>query len=239
MVRRCVWGGAAAVCVAATTAAAATIDTHLFDRPWPHEWAHRYEVGRHMVDWRQGGSRATGTFACAQATVPLPQETMWELSSDFPALGRMTPAIKAVRILDQQPTHQIIEVDLHVFWKDLRLTFEVDRQPPRAMQFRLLRSGAGHCQGVCLLTENPTASLNGKAMPATTTVELFLWVKPTRRISTRLLLFVERTTILQGVKGFLAACDARDPAILSTPRQDEHRFSNRRAPNGNSAKHNL
>ena len=226
------WGGVAVACVAAT-AAAATIDTRFFDRPWPHEWTHRYEVGRHVVDWRQGGSRATGTFARARAAVPLPQETVWELSNDFPALGRMTPAVKAVRMLDEQPAHQIIEVDLHVFWKHLRLTFEVDKQPPRAMQFRLIHSGAGQCQGVCLLTENPQALVNGKAMPSTT-IELVIWVKPTRRISTRLLLFVKRTTILQGIKAFLAACDARAPTVPPTPKLNAHRLPNGRSSYGSS-----
>ena len=226
MLPRALWMSASALCVAAT-AAAATIDTQFFDRPWPRQWTHRYEVGRHMVDWRQGGSRAEGTFAQARCAVPLPRQTVWTLSTDFPTLWRMTPAVKAFRILEQQPAHQVVEIDLHVFWKTVRLTFAVDYDPPRAMQFRLIDHIAGTCQGICTFTEEPPTRRGATAASATTTVELLMWVKPTRHIPMRLLWFVERTTILQGIKAFLAACDVRDPTI--PPRKHE-----RRIPSGHS-----
>lgn len=191
-------------------ASAGTIDTARIEADWPRQRVQVLEVGRWQVRWRQRGSRSEGVFAGVRFISPLALERMWERSSDFTAIGAMTPGVSAVRVLEESPPgasprRRVIQVDVTVLWKTLPLRFEIEEEPPRAMRFRLANAGLGEYRGVCILEpEGPAASGQGSA----TAVELSTWLKTARPISPRLLLFIERVTMLHAVKAFLASCEA-------------------------------
>jgi hypothetical protein len=86
-----------------------------------------------------------------------------------------------------------------------KLRFEVERDPPRAIRFRLAHQGLGEYWGLCRFEEDEERK---------TTVELATWVQPARPVPLRLLLVVERMMLLKGVREFLDACEV--PARPST-----------------------
>ena len=203
---RWVWWGAIGALCAALSAGAATIDTEFLQQPWPKQRVRDLEVGRYEVRWRERASRKDGIFAGVRFTAPLERQRVWELSNDYTSIGTMTPGVTAVHFLEQTPTRQVIQIDVKVLWKTLRLTFEVEQEPPQAIRFRLVNQAIGEYRGVCLFEEaqNP-ASPNGATRH--TNVELATWLKPSRPVPMGLLLFVELMTLLQGTKEFLYSCE--------------------------------
>ena len=184
-----------------------TITTDFLEQPWPRQWVRDLEVGRYDVRWRQRASRKEGIFAGVRFVAPLERQTVWALSTDYSDIGKMTPGVTAVRFLEQQPTRQVIQIDVKVLWKTLRLIFEVEQDPPKAMRFRLRNPALGEYRGVCLFQESSHEA--GQNQPNGTTVELSTWLKPSRPVPMGLLLIVERMTFLQGVKEFLTSCERR------------------------------
>jgi len=196
----------------APAVSAGTIDTDFLQRPWPKQRVRTYEVGRAEVRWRQQASKAEGVFAGVRFQVPLPRQQAWDLSSDFSDIGQMTPGVTSVRFLEQTPTRQVIQIDVKVLWKTLRLKFEVEEEPPKVMRFRLVNQVIGEYRGVCVF--EASAMRQGSAsQEEETTIELSTWLKPARPIPMGWLLFVERMTMLNGIRKFLASCEAhRAPA---------------------------
>ena len=188
-----------------TGAASATIDTDVLQRPWPKQWVRDIEVGRYQVRWRQLASRKEGVFAGVRFTAPLDRQALWPKTSDFTAIGRMTPGVTAVRFLEQEPHRSVIQLDIQVLWKTILLTFEIEEDPPRAMRFRLVNETLGEYRGVCWMEDPP--AMPGASMATGTIVELATWFKPARPIPTGLVLLIERMTFLQGVKEFLESCE--------------------------------
>ena len=166
--------------------------------------------------WRQRASRKDGIFAGVRFTAPLDRQTVWELSTDYSDIGKETPGVTAVRFLEQRPTRQVIQIDVKVLWKTLRLIFEVEQDPPNVMRFQLRNSPLGEYRGVCQFEDSPDDPAHGRSKG--TTVELSTWLKPTRPVPMGLLLVVERMTFLQGVKSFLETCEAHGTATIEPRR---------------------
>ena len=186
---------------------AGMIETAELQRPWPRQWTHTFIVGRHPVEWRQSATKFEGIRAAVRFSAPFDRQRVWKLSTDYTDLGRMTPGVTAVRFLRNEPTHQVIQLDVKVLWKTLPLIFDVEQDPPKAIRFRVIHPMVGDYRGVCLFEEVPPPPT---AVPAsaTTTVEMATIFRPTRRlIPAGLLLLVERFTFLRGVGAFLDACE--------------------------------
>lgn len=193
-----------------TTAWAGTIDTSVLEAPWPKQHVHDTEVGRYAVRWRERASKTEGIFAGVRFTAPVPQQTAWDLANEYQDVGEMTPGVTAVRYLERSQMRERIAIDVKILWKTLTLTFEVEKEPPRIMRFRLVNEALGEYRGLCLF--EPSAAPAGAAAEPSTTVELATWLKPNRPVPMRLLLLVERMTLLQGARRFLEACSLQ-PAI--------------------------
>lgn len=185
---------------------AGAIDTEFLQKPWPRQIVRHLEVGRQEVQWRQRSGRREGVFAGVRFLAPLDRQSVWDKTSDFSDIGRMTPGVTAVRFLDQGPTHQVIQLDVKVLWKRLQLTFEVEQDPGRTIRFRLVNDVLGEYRGVCWLEDSPPGAA-GEGKGPQTVVELATWLKPSRPIPAGLLLFVERKVFLDGVKNFLEECE--------------------------------
>ena len=183
----------------------AAIETEFLQRPWPRQWVRELEVGRYQVRWRQWASRTEGIFAGVRFVAPLDRDALWSKTSDVTSIGHMTPGVKAVRILEQQANHQVIQLDVQVLWKTLRLMFEVEEDPPNAMRFRLVNEMLGEYRGVCWMEDAPATPEASDS--AWTVVELATRLKPARPIPMGLVLLVQRMTYLQGVKAFLESCE--------------------------------
>ena len=208
-VRSGLWVLALAVLCVATGAAAgaedaAPIDTALLEAPWPKQLVRTLEVGRYEVRWRQRASKRDGIFAGVRFTTPLEREAIWSRTSDFTQIGQITPGVQAVRFLEDTPARQVIQIDVKVLWKELTLTFEVEREPPRIMRFRLANRAFGEYRGLCVLEELPPAR---PGEPARTQVELSTWLKTEAPIPAGLILAVERVTMLQATRSFLESCE--------------------------------
>lgn len=185
---------------------AGTVDTEFLQTPWPRQIVRHLEVGRHEVQWRQRAGRREGVFAGVRFLAPLDRQAVWEKTSDFSDVGRMTPGVSAVRFLEEGPTRQVIQLDVKVLWKTLQLTFEVEEDPGQAIRFRLVNEVLGEYWGVCWL-EDPPQAAGGEGVAPQTVVELATWLKPSRPIPVGLLLFVERKVFLDGVRNFLEECE--------------------------------
>lgn len=198
----------AAVVAAGFSVGAATwagsIETAVLERPWPNEHVRTLEVGHHEVQWRQAASRKDGIFAGVRFLAPRERVEVWRLATDYTDIGAMTPGVTAVRFLERTPTRQVIQVDVQVLWKKLQLTFETEQEPPESIRFQLNAPILGEYRGLCTFQERAAAQ--------TTDVELSTWLKPARPVPMRLLLIVERMTLLQGAKSFLKSCEASRPA---------------------------
>ena len=174
------------------------------ERPWPRAHVRTLEVGRDEVQWREAANRKDGIFAGVRFSAPRERVHVWQLATDYTDLGAITPGVTAVRYLERTPTRQVIQVDVQVLWKTLQLTFETEQDPPESIRFQLNAPILGEYRGLCMFQERAAAQ--------TTDVELSTWLKPARPVPMRLLLVVERMTLLQGVKSFLKSCEVSRPA---------------------------
>ena len=188
--------------------AGSSIDTALLERPWPRQWEHEYEVGRDPVRWRQKASPAEGIFVGARFTAPADQPTAWKLATDYTEVKTMAPDVDDLRILEQSPTREVIEIDMKVLWKHLTLRFEVEREEPQAVRFRLANPAIGEYRGVFRLT--PTEA------PSRTDVQMATWLKPAVRIPSGLVIMVERIVLLKGIRKFLHVCRAASAGASGT-----------------------
>jgi len=187
----------ALVLFSASQAFAGSIDTGFLEQPWTKQRVRDYEVGKYQVRWRQKASRNEGIFAGASFVAPTPLEQTWTVATDYTDLGTMTPGVTAVRFVENTPRRQVIQIDVKVLWKKLTLTFEVEQDPPTAVRFRLVNQEIGEYRGVCLFRSERTQ----------TSVELATWLKPAVRVPAGLVLWVERVTLLEGIRHFLEACE--------------------------------
>lgn len=204
MMREVMTGLLAGIMWASISDGAVAIETEFLQRAWPEQVVQQLEVGRSEVRWRQRASRTDGLFAGVTFTAPADRARVWRMATAYDDIGRITPGVLAVRYLERQLTRQVIQVDLKVLWRTLRLTFEVEQEPPSAIRFQLIHQSIGEYRGVCLFQEVP--STNG-ASSMETRVELSTWYQPSRPVPMRLLLLVERMTLLRGTKSFLRACE--------------------------------
>ena len=183
----------------AAPALAGTIDTGFIEQPWPKQRLHETEVGRYPVVWRQHAGKSDGIFAGVRFTAPLARPEVWELSNEYEDIGKITPGVTAVRYRERTERREVIEVDVKILWKTLTLVFEVEKEAPAAVRFRLVNEALGEYRGISKFDEAPDG----------TTVELLTWLKPSRPVPMRLLLLVERITMLQAARMFLERCEAR------------------------------
>ena len=187
--------GLAGLALVAPRLFAGAIETDFIERPWPGQWVHDFEVGRDLVRWRQRAGAREGIFAAVRFEVPLPRQAVWDLANEYQDVGHITPGVTAVRYLERSETREVIQVDVKVLWKSLTLTFEVEKDPPRAVRFRLVNEALGEYRGVSVFTEEGADR---------TGVELATWLKPSRPVPMRLLLLVERMVMLHAARDFLS-----------------------------------
>ncbi len=185
---------------------AGTIETEFIEQPWPREYVHELEVGRHPVRWRQRITKQDGLFAGVQCTVPLSRKATWDKATEYQDIGKMTPGVTAVRYTEKTDTRQVIEMDVKILWKTLTMRFEIEQDPPNAVRFRWVDKTLGEYRGVTTFQELPPAS---PGAPPQTVMALSTWLKPARPVPARLLLMVERITMLKGVETFLDAAAPR------------------------------
>lgn len=181
------------------------IATAFIQQPWPRQVVRALEVGRYDVTWRQRASRQEGIFAGVRFTAPIGRQRLWDLTTDYADIGRVTPGVKAVRYLERTPDWQVIQLDVQVLWKTLQLTFEIEQDPPKAMRFRLVDERLGEYRGVCWLEEPAGPGAGGQGQDGTV-VELATWLKPARPVPMGLILLVERMTFLRATESFLDTC---------------------------------
>lgn len=193
------------VCCSMATVCAASIHTAVLEQPWPKQWVHEYEVGRYSVRWRQRASAEDGISSGASFTAPSALERTWTLANDYRDLGTITPGVSSVRVLEQTPTRQVLQIDIKVLWKTLRLIFEIEQDPPRATRFRLTNEVVGEYLGVCLFAPEGGG----------TRVELSTRLKPAVHIPPGLVLSIERMVMLRSIREFLETCEQRGPAAQS------------------------
>lgn len=187
------------LCWSTTASWAGSIDTAFLEQPWPRQRVKEYEVWKYPVRWRQAISAEDGIFAGASFVAPSPLERTWELATDYSDLGARTPGVTSVQWLERTPTRQVIQIDMNVLWKSLRLVFEIEQEPHEAVRFRLRNPIFGEYRGVCLM----------RAEGLQTHVELSTWLSPATRVPSGLVLSVERMVMLQGIREFLQACEQR------------------------------
>ena len=200
------WIGVGLLILSAHPSASAwTIDTEFLKPPWPKDRVQELEVGRYPVRWRQRVSRNEGLFAGVRFEAPLDRQGVWDRANDYTDVGRMTPGVTGVRFLERTPTRQVIQLDVKVLWKTVRLTFEVEQEPPHEIRFRWADHAYGEIRGVCVFEELPrdVAQEGGSGR---TGVDLAMWFKPFRPVPMGLLLVAERIALLQTTKRFLEAC---------------------------------
>lgn len=213
--RRLAGAAGALAWLAAPLVLAATIDTDFIERPWPKQWVREFEVGRYPVRWRQRVSKQDGLFAGVRFTARLPRQAVWDLANDYQDIGRITPGVTAVRYLERSETREVIQLDVKILWKQLTLTFEVEKEPPRIMRFRLVNEALGEYRGISVFAEeepagpatNDVGGGAGGERPAGTGVEMATWLKPSRPVPLGLLLLAERVVMLQAAREFLESCD--------------------------------
>ncbi|OGX44967.1 MAG: hypothetical protein A3I71_07200 [Omnitrophica WOR_2 bacterium RIFCSPLOWO2_02_FULL_63_16] len=181
----------------AASVEAGSIDTAFLEAPWPKQRVHDYEVGTDTIRWRQKAGAGEGIFAGASFTAPADLQRTWGLSTSYADLGPMTPGVRSVQVIEESENRRVIAIEIKVLWKELRLVFEVEQEPPEAVRFRLVHEVIGDYRGVCLLRA---------AEPDQTRVEMATWLKPAVRVPSGLVLWVERGVMLKGIRNFLETC---------------------------------
>ena len=179
---------------------AGAIDAGFLEQPWPRERSRETEVGRYAVTWRESASKRDGIYAGVRFAAPLSRQAVWDLANEYQDVGAMTPGVTAVREVERSERREVIEVDVKVLWKSLTLRFEVEKDPPSVMRFRLVNEALGEYRGLSRFAPGEAGQ---------TTVDLLTWLKPSRPVPIRLLLVVERVAMLQASREFLKRCDER------------------------------
>ena len=184
-----------------------SIDTGFIEQAWPKQQVRHLEVSRYGVTWRQRASKTEGIFAGARFPAAAAQETVWALATDYSSVGAMTPGVSAVTVLEETPVRQVIQIDVKVLWKPLRLLFEIEQDRPRAVRFRLTNPVVGEYRGALLLKPDG---------PQSTQLELVTWLRPGVRLPQGLILGVERMVLLQGIRHFISACEEESARIRAS-----------------------
>ena len=184
--------------LSASTARAGQIDTSAIEQAWRQYRAKEFEVGKYPVQWRQHASKRDGIFAGAGFTAPASRQRAWALATDYTDLGASTPGITAVRFLENTPTRQVVQVDLKVLWKHLRLTFEIEQDAPDQLRFRLVNDHVGEYTGLCRFQPDDAGRCR---------VEMMTRLKPALPVPRRLVLSAERIVMLSGIRSFLQECE--------------------------------
>lgn len=188
--------------LSANFVSAGSIDTEFIEQPWPKQWERHFEVGKWPVVWRQYASKEGGIFASIRFRAPLDQETVWNLTSDYKDIGEMIPGVSAVTYLEDTPNRQVIQMDVEVLWKQLRLVFEIERDPPNAVRFRMFNERLGEFRGVSKLESVMDDSGNSY-----TDMELATWLKTVKPVPAGLLLISQRMMLVEAARNFLDACE--------------------------------
>lgn len=183
--------------------AAESLNLSALHQPWSKQTVRDVEVGRHQVRWRHRLSRAEGLFAGVRFQAPTDRATTWRLATDYTGLGRKTPGVMDIKMLEDTPDRQVIQVDAKVLWKTIRFVFEVEHHAPQHVTFRMANTALGVFEGVCVFEDAP----GSPGSQGGTVVELSTRLKPSRAVPLRLLLAVERMTFLQSAKEFLKECE--------------------------------
>lgn len=182
---------------------AESIDTEFIEQPWPKQWERHFEVGKWPVVWRQYADKEDGIFASIRFTVPLDQETVWNLTNDYKDLGELIPGVQAVTYLEDTPNRQVIQIDIEVLWKQLRLVFEIERDPPHAVRFRMVNELLGEYRGV-----NKLEPIEDDSGIPQTRMELSTWMKTVKPMPGGLMLVTQRMILVEAARNFLEACEA-------------------------------
>ncbi|PIQ83210.1 MAG: hypothetical protein COV75_08745 [Candidatus Omnitrophica bacterium CG11_big_fil_rev_8_21_14_0_20_63_9] len=196
--------------------AAEGLNLNTLHQTWPKQTVRDVEVDRYQVRWRHRLSRADGLFAGVRFQAPTDRATTWRLATDYTGLGRKTPGVTAIKMLEDAPNRQIIQVDAKVLWKTIRFVFEVEHQAPHRVTFRMANAALGIFEGVCVLEDAP----GSQESQGGTMVELSTRLKPSHSVPLRLLLAVERMTFLQSAKEFLKECERQLPAQAASLRKE-------------------
>jgi len=209
-------GGPLGVCAmlcGAALAWAGSIETAFLEQPWPKQRTRDYEVGKYAVQWRQAvKGRGEEIFAGAAFVSPAAPQATWDLATDYPGLGTMTPGVEQVQVLEDTPARQAIQIDIKVLWKKLRLVFEIEREPPSVARFRLVNEVVGEYRGLCRMS--PAGEQ--------TRVELATWLRPAVRVPPGLILWVERVAMLRGIREFLKDCEQAAPSVARLTVSDKN-----------------
>lgn len=190
---------------AGSTVSAGTIDTSILEQPWPGEWVRESEVHKYTVRWRQRLDKKEGLFVGIRFTAPTDRQTTWAMATDFSDIGSTMPNVTAVRYLEKSPTRQVIQIDAKILWKTIQLNFEIEKDAPDALRFRLVNEFLGDYRALVSF-KDPTPAFHSSE-PANTLVEMMTWLQPARPVPLRLLAAVERMMFLRAAKEFLLACE--------------------------------
>ena len=185
------------------------IETGFLEQPWKRQRTRSLEVGRWPVVWRERAAKKEGIFAGLTFVAPVDRKHAWDLSSGYDDLGKKTPGIKSIKIIEESPNRQVVQAEVEVLWRILVLNFEVEQEPMEVMRFRLSNPEIGEYIGVCRFTDAEIAA-NGKS-PSTagTALELSTWFKPARPVPAGLILMAQRIVMLRGARTFLESCARR------------------------------
>jgi len=189
-------------------AAAGSIDTSNLEGPWPEERVRETEVHKYAVQWREHLDEKDGMYMGVRFTVPTDRAATWDLATaDYAEVGEMVPGLRELRVIEDTPKRQVVEIDIKILWAELTLTFEIEREPPEALRFRLVNKQIGQYIALYSLDEPGGAVVSMD--PAVTQVELSAWLMPARPVPVGMLVTAERMIFLRTAREFLKACEAR------------------------------
>lgn len=189
-------------------AAAGSIDTAFLEGPWPKERVRVTEVHKYAVQWREYLDKEKGMYMGVRFTAPTDHETTWELATaNYADVGKTVPGLRAFRTIEDTPERKVIEMDIKILWKEMTLTFEIERQPPDVLRFRMISKQIGQYIAVYKLSE-PTGVITSME-PAVTQIEFSTWLMPARPVPMGMLATAERMIFLRMAREFLKACEAR------------------------------
>ncbi len=163
-----------------------------------------YEVHKYVVTWYAMAPGENKLYSRASYDLPFPRQLIWDEAIKYEQVAKSARGVKRLDVLYEDEHKQVVELAIKVLWTDWVFQFEIEREAPRTMTFRVDHPKLGQCRGYSEFTEKGKV---GASEMAQTHVELVMSLEPAVSVPDNMVLMIQKMIVLRGLRSFFELCE--------------------------------